>query len=1694
MPGLIIPQKGATGPSTSENYEYNVNDFLNHPNMKVEIGTSVFHDTGAHPVKPPEIIPLLPPSSHEKTAAPDPKDGIDILLDNMIHTTGLLKWRDNTPVRHMKCFSFLLQRFREVYLPNFCPGFDNTTSIYDPILTLPIMRTTNSQKDLSSCIYSLVSWVAKFILDQSNTKYDNVGGDESGLEDGSIMGNLKFMGYTQKQLIRDVLYSSRDTINFMHEVFRQAFLMNYKSRTQIETMKYAIAVYKKWVCDKSKPPFLLEPDESNDDRTIQRTSQRLRTDSYLGAMIKENQLIRAGLQNVLQVFFTHAANVFMVRTEHLDIKLASKTRDIWTTPLDEQIEICKRVLSIYRHMVINVKKDIKTWEQILLVLLQITSVILTNPSKSSNRSKNNLGNRLAQPIFQTLIVTWIRAHTNVNMNSNLWEKFVTVLSSMTDREELIIEWNKTMEILTRVLGKEVYNINLQDLPLDRLADPKNKRRRGIPSIKERSIQPSNEENIISVPLRSNIDDQLNDNSRGSSHGRSLPSTPALSRSYSEGSLAPHRKSRGRRRLKSTSIRVALPNNVEDSLNRLISTNSNVSVSNEALNSLNIIDIETLTTPSTTLRRVVSLDSIRPIKKSSDQDDQESYRGSRSPSPTASSGIEGGSIKDSPMQIDMMTGDSSSIDTQEDGSVDQNRSIIAGGKARGWQPDVASVMWKRMLGALGDVNQIQNPKLHAKVFKYLYDITVKLIKIKLNQGISCDNMITPPPASLIPPIGITTPWCYGALSLPNQFREGKLWSIQLLCTIARHGGIGTEQLPLFYNALHQSCDGEDRIMAYTALKYLGGSRFLSLMLPGHSLLLLDLVHASTMILTSSDISNQTPRSEVAGLLGSLLCFPKTSFPKPALKPSEKQIILTEYPDLQELILNAVLRCARREPTTKARCIAIAALGQWVLQVLTHPSNSTISNNFKQSIPQPAPTTPNKLISNPRLKEVIQVLLQALQFRHKIIARVASDALKLCSEQGKNLANIERLPNLIIKALCIALEIQNVPNPKDSDKTVITSLLLCLGEFCMSIPLHILTEIDTDGDNLISNVLHILHQISIGAQTEHTKRFIADEDFDMTFSFDDVKEDISNEVNYQTNETIQNYKSAIKLCAKTVIMHLVTNLGHFPMGIGASRLSSLVEEQDDLSFGTTVSQVNRENDLGSHVLNSPNLQMLLLSSGLIASFVELPSLKLPGGGITAGLVTAKRQVRVLLRDLSGKACWDASILYREPSGIKLFNDNSTSCKNDSSSNQQQYFADKFTYLSKSPYAPHRFNNQIDPMMSSVGMPTIPPRHTMRHRPPHQLPLAKDLAPDFDQLNDLLQYIEHSSPECLNSPNTPLNTAGPTPLSKAIETQMISIILNQRATEQDFVAGQNCHTADSGYTGNTSLDSTKSLSISSDGSESQQSKLNSLTSFKCGNESLPFQYCRLLFSQLGLAGWERRKRTHLLSRTDKLLRELRNLDTQRCRETHKMAVIYVAAGQEDKNSILRFVIYISRVNLYKLFINFCIYRNSCGSSTYEMFVSALGWEVELESHNGFLGGLPRVGCGSTAPYYATPFLEVIYHVATRMPTDSPEAILNKTRHLGNDEVHIVWSEHNRDYRRDILPTEFCDILIVVYPLKSGLFRVIVNKKMDVPWFGPLWDEAVVSGACLASLVRATAINASRAKRTALPFYQQLYVNIFF
>lgn len=119
-------------------------------------------------------------------------------------------------------------------------------------------------------------------------------------------------------------------------------------------------------------------------------------------------------------------------------------------------------------------------------------------------------------------------------------------------------------------------------------------------------------------------------------------------------------------------------------------------------------------------------------------------------------------------------------------------------------------------------------------------------------------------------------------------------------------------------------------------------------------------------------------------------------------------------------------------------------------------------------------------------------------------------------------------------------------------------------------------------------------------------------------------------------------------------------------------------------------------------------------MIASLIELPTLDLPGGGVTAGLSTADKQVRVLLRDLSGKSSWDASILYRTPESIKAEYDSN--------------------YLSETlPKTASSGSIQPESLMIGSPLHTLPQR-AMRHRPPNVLPEVSNAAPDLDQLDDV------------------------------------------------------------------------------------------------------------------------------------------------------------------------------------------------------------------------------------------------------------------------------------------------------------------------------------------------------------------------
>lgn len=488
------------------------------------------------------------------------------------------------------------------------------------------------------------------------------------------------------------------------------------------------------------------------------------------------------------------------------------------------------------------------------------------------------------------------------------------------------------------------------------------------------------------------------------------------------------------------------------------------------------------------------------------------------------------------------------------------------------------------------------------------------------------------------------------------------------------------------------------------------------------------------------------------------------------------------------------------------------------------------------------------------------------------------------------------------------------------------------------------------------------------------------------------------------------SSINLCAKFILNSLLNHVAHWPFQAGASCLSSLIHEcHDDPEMD--------QEDLSSAIFDSPNVQFFVLNASCLISLVEIsaPNETLaPGGPGGAGLASGQTVVRVIIRDFLGKTSWDSALLFG-PSEKELMTG----------------------LLARVPST-----NEVEEEVEGQPL-TVPILQHLRSLPTDQQRQSYSESSDF--LNPLLQHIGSSSPECLTKLGIALNQPADPPVAFNAFLEQAVVEMVQRE----------------------SYSASRSQSVESSGADDALgSQPTSSTPKTSRNE---FQLGRLFLNGLNWLAWEKRPQVDLLRKSDRLLRELKNLDVQRCRESHKLAVMYIGKGQEDKVSIL---------------------TNQKGSPEYEQFMAALGWEIDLASHPGFMAGLQRNGSnGSTTVYWATPTTEVTFHVSTRMPGGTEEERHRKLRHLGNDEIQIIWSEHSRDYRRGVIPTEFGDVVICIYPLPSKLFRIKFLKKSDIPIFGPLYDGAIVDRNGLAGLVRATAINASRAKRSTIPYYVQFF-----
>uniref|UniRef100_A0A4W3GK43 Ral GTPase activating protein catalytic subunit alpha 1 n=1 Tax=Callorhinchus milii TaxID=7868 RepID=A0A4W3GK43_CALMI len=950
------------------------------------------------------------------------------------------------------------------------------------------------------------------------------------------------------------------------------------------------------------------------------------------------------------------------------------------------------------------------------------------------------------------------------------------------------------------------------------------------------------------------------------------------------------------------------------------------------------------------------------------------------------------------------------------------SVMAGGTLKGWQEDVATVMWRRMLGILGDVNCIRDPEIHAQVFDYLCELWQNLAKVRDNLGITTDNQTSPPPPVLIPPLRILTPWLFKATTLPEKYKQGKLHAYKLICKIMKRRqdvSPNSDFLVHFYNIMHTGLLNSDQDIVNTIIKHCS-PRFFSVGLPGATMLIWDFIVAASKVTSSASLN--APRVEAQILLGSLVCFPNLYNDFPTLLPSIAEISSTKCEDVKELVVKSILKSAREEPSGPARCVALCSLGIWLCEELVHDTQ------------------------HPHIKEALNVICVTLKFPNKAVAQVACDILHLLINYVDKLQNYppdspKKLIEILMATITYLLPGTEI-SPHEQDKRLVVSLLLCLLDWCMVLPLSTLLQpVHTAGQDkdkadksVLSCIYKVLHGCVYGAQCLTNPRYfpltlsdLASVDYDPFLHLESLKEpeplhspDSERSSKLQTVTEVRSriQQGLISVAARTVVIHLVNHVGHYPLGGGPAMLTSLISENHDNPFTDCI-------ELSPELFENPNLQFFVLNGTTLISYLEIPvEDNIPGGGMSAGLTTATSNVRVIVRDISGKYSWDSAILYGPPQYC-----------------QPRHVAHKFTNVNKQEQLAEPIFNETEIDDAALREYLIP---QAKRRCREVVPSWDVIRDDEDALDEMLQYLGSTSPECLQRAGVQLNVPAPPPvcISEKQENDVMNAILKQYTEEKEFV---------------------EKLSNDLNMKAMEQEELGPQ------EPQSVFYYCRMLLNILGMNSWDKRTSFHLLKKNEKLLRELKNLDSRQCRETHKIAVFYVAGGQEDKHSIL---------------------TNTGGSQAYEDFVAGLGWEVNLTNHCGFMGGLQRnKSTGFSTPYFATSTVEVMFHVSTRMPSDSDDSLTKKLRHLGNDEVHIIWSEHTRDYRRGIIPTEFGDVLLVIYPMKNHMFSIQIMKKPEVPFFGPLFDGAIVDEKVLPCLVQATAINASRALKSLIPLYQNFY-----
>eukprot|EP00698_Gefionella_okellyi_P016069 TRINITY_DN4573_c0_g1_i1.p1 TRINITY_DN4573_c0_g1~~TRINITY_DN4573_c0_g1_i1.p1 ORF type:complete len:1547 (+),score=326.92 TRINITY_DN4573_c0_g1_i1:63-4703(+) len=674
----------------------------------------------------------------------------------------------------------------------------------------------------------------------------------------------------------------------------------------------------------------------------------------------------------------------------------------------------------------------------------------------------------------------------------------------------------------------------------------------------------------------------------------------------------------------------------------------------------------------------------------------------------------------------------------------------------------------------------------------------------------------------------------------------------------------------------------------------------------------------------------------------------------------------------------------------------------------------------------------------LRDALNKIIEHVSHVEEDVARAAADVLSAVAPLAIQLTALGIQSNLLVYVVCelcaaVLKQIQAYRLRKKPKSESVAHLMYTIADWLVAAPAAALSE------SLMARVFEVL-EVAVGGDIGAPK---PDAPKGGLFSILQQR---------RSGSTVDPPQSAIFDAAEALLMTAMNFQANFPSPAGWVFMGSAINEHDDLS-GEQLSDSARH---------------FSVNDDYLLTVVELPK--------SASLSTAK--CRVILRDISGKYSWDTDLMFVPEA------DGKREGQHDPSNRDSL----------ESPGTP------LPPPQTRPGASPAPDSETDSHLSASSADKEPSTTPPAMSTLPASAVISAAASAAIA---TPVSLSAGLPSAAADDGMAFAVYSTEKSADENshlfdallhYIIDKFPHCVQISELPNTPF---LNASLASETSDPEVNKLVQLLTAQaeretqyCSSHSQPrleeavppaiatslqrFLQSRMFLTHIGILSLENRRQVAMLESSERFLRALKELDRTASRELIKIGVIYVAPGQETQRTIM---------------------HNDRGSDLYEQFVDSLGQSVELSTHRGFLGGLdPSGSAGTHAPYYATAFHEVIFHVISRMPLKKDDhQQVHRKRHVGNDVVHIVWSDHWRDYDRDTISSQFNDAHVVLYPLPNGLVRIQVfckektYKGVPIPFFGPLQDGMIIRKELVTDLVRQTAITANRSVRFCFDGYKR-------